>query len=45
MDFILGVKGDQDKSWAPHICCITCVRLLTGWVNGSCQIMFAIPLV
>jgi len=21
--------GDQDESWAPHICCVTCVRLLT----------------
>ena len=29
--------GDQDKSWAPHIYCVTCVRLLTGWVNGSRQ--------
>jgi len=26
--------GNQDKSWAPRVCCITCVRLLTGRVNG-----------
>ena len=22
--------GDQDKSWTPDICCITCVSFLTG---------------
>jgi hypothetical protein len=22
--------GDKDKSWAPDICHVTCVRLLTG---------------
>ena len=37
--------GDKDKSWAPHICCVTCVRLLTGWVNGYRQISFAVPMV
>ena len=37
--------GDQDKIWAPHICCITCVRLLTGCVNGSHQMPFAVPMV
>jgi len=36
--------GDQDKSWAPHICCVTCVRLLTGCVNGSHKMPFAVPL-
>ena len=25
--------GGQDKSWALYICCITCVRLLTGCVK------------
>ena len=37
--------SDQDKSWAPNICHVTCVRLLTGWVNDSCQMFFAIPTV
>ena len=34
--FILGCKvGTQDKSLAPHICCVSWVRVLTRWVNGS----------
>lgn len=37
--------SDQDKSWAPHICCVTCVRLLTGWVNSSRHMPFAVPMV
>jgi len=37
--------GDQDESWAPHICCVTCVRLLTLCTNGSRQMPFAIPMV
>jgi len=38
--------GDQDESLAPHISCVTCVRLLTGWViNGSHQMPFAILLI
>ena len=27
--------GDQDKNWAPHICCLTCVKHLTHWAKGS----------
>ena len=34
--------GDQDKSWALHICCLTLVRLQTGLVNCSRQIPFAV---
>ena len=37
--------GDQDKSWAPHFCCVTCARLLTAWARGSCCMPFAIPMV
>ena len=37
--------GDHDKIWAPHTCCVRCMRLLTGWVNGSRQMPFAIPMV
>jgi len=40
-----GKVGYRDKSWASHICCVICVRLHTGWVNGACQILFAIPMV
>jgi hypothetical protein len=36
---------NQDKSWAPHICCVTGLRLLTGWVNVSLQIPFGLPIV
>jgi hypothetical protein len=37
--------GDQDKYWALHIFCVTCVRLLTGWVNGSRHMPFTVPVV
>jgi len=37
--------GDQDKTWAPHICCSTCAKRLTDWANGSRHMSFAIPMV
>ena len=38
--------GDQDKVWAPNICCNTCSRTLTGWVKGSRKSMtFAVPMI
>lgn len=37
--------GDQDKNWAPHLCCITCVRLLTGWAKGARHMKFAVPMI
>lgn len=38
--------GDQDKSWAPHICCASCVTSLTSWLNGKSRHMpFAVPMV
>ena len=37
--------GDQDKSWAPHFCCVTCARLLMAWAKGSRSVPFAIPMV
>ena len=38
--------GDQDKSWAPHICCITCGTDLSLWLNGRRRGMsFALPMV
>ena len=37
--------GDKDKFWAPYICRVTCVRLLTACINSSRQMPFAIPMV
>jgi hypothetical protein len=36
--------GDQDKSWAPHVCCGNCRSTLEGWLRGTRKSMpFAIP--
>ena len=43
-----GVKlGDQDKSFAPHICCKTCVEGLRRWIKGKQQqgLPFGVPMV
>ena len=37
--------GNQDKSWAPHFCCMTCARLLTAWEKCSRSMSFVIPIV
>ena len=38
--------GDQDKKWAPHVCCITCSSKLNAWVNGKGRCMpFGVPMV
>lgn len=38
--------GDQDKSWAPHTVCKTCVEALRLWSYGKKKSMpFAIPMV
>ena len=38
--------GDQDKSWAPKICCSSCSRISTGWLKGTHKSMpFAVPMV
>ena len=37
---------DQDKSWAPHICCRNCYASLTQWLKGKRKSMlFAVPMV
>ena len=36
---------DQDKSWAPHFCCVTCARLLTAWAKDLRCMPFDIPMV
>jgi hypothetical protein len=42
-----GVKlGDQDKAFAPHFCCQTCVNNLRSWWNKSKECLpFAVPMV
>lgn len=44
-DAYFGVKvGDQDKTWAPHVCCGSCRSNLEGWFRGTRSAMpFAIP--
>lgn len=38
--------GDQDKSWAPHICCKTCYTNLLDWLNHKRPLMpFAILMI
>ena len=38
--------GDQDKSWAPHICCKPCYNGLIAWFNGKkAAFNFAVPMV
>ena len=37
--------GDQDRNWAPRICCLTCVKRLTDWAKGSGHMNVAIPMV
>ena len=38
--------GDQDKAWAPHIVCRTCVENLRRWTKGALsQLAFGIPMV
>ena len=45
-EYYFGYKvGDEDKSWAPHFCCVTCARLLAAWAKGSRFMPFAIPMV
>jgi hypothetical protein len=40
------IIGDQDKSWAPHVCCTMCYSGLTQWLNGKRNSMpFAVPMV
>ena len=37
--------GDQDKSFAPHYCCRTCVEALRNWTKGNKKSLpFGIPM-
>jgi len=38
--------GDQDKSWAPHVCCNRCATNLRQWLNRKRKSMpFAVPMI
>jgi hypothetical protein len=38
--------GDQDKIWAPHICCSYCASYLRAWLKGTRKSMpFAVPMI
>ena len=34
--------GDFDKSWDLDTCCISCVRVLTGWKNVTQDMPFTV---
>jgi len=36
---------EQNKILASRICCVTCVRFLTGWIIGLRQMSFVVPMV
>lgn len=38
--------GDQDKLWAPHVCCVSCCVNLVQWMRGNRSSMpFALPMI
>ncbi len=37
--------GEQDKTWAPHICCVRCSSGLYTWVKTGRGLPFAIPMI
>lgn len=40
------VLGDEDKRWAPHICCNNCANNLCSWLNRRGRSMaFAVPMI
>lgn len=45
--YYFGIElGDQQKDWAPHICCATCyVKLLNWWKGRDNSTLFAVPMV
>jgi len=45
--YYFGIKlGDQDKSWAPHKVCISCVSTLRNWSMGrKISFSFGVPMV
>ena len=46
LDYVHIMLGDQDKYWAPHKICQTCLAHLTAWSKGLSNSMpFSIPMV
>ena len=38
--------GDQDKSWALHVCCTSCSSKLIAWMNSKGYSMpFSVPMI
>ena len=38
--------GDQDKRWAPHVCCVNCSSLLSAWYKGTGSgLTFGVPMI
>ena len=37
--------GHQNKPWAPHLACKTCVESLRGWTKGKLRLNFAVQMV
>ena len=37
--------GEQDKTWAPHICCVRCSSGLYTWSKSGRALPFAIPMI
>ena len=46
-ELYFGIKvGDQEKPWAPHICCSRCFSYLTRWSKGKMKSLpFGIPMI
>ena len=45
LDFACKV-GNQDKKWAPHVCCTMCSSKRNAWVNGKGRCFpFGVPVV
>jgi len=37
--------GEQDKSWAPHVCCVKCSSGLYSWFKSGQGLPFGIPMI
>jgi hypothetical protein len=37
--------GEQDKTWAPHVCCVRCSSGLYTWFKSGRAMPFAIPMI
>ena len=37
--------GEQEKTWAPYVCCVRCVSGLYTWSKSRRALPFAIPMI